>query len=183
MLGVVVLGERLSFIQTMSFVLAAIGVGVMVGGFGEVPIIALILAITFAIYGLVRKLAHVKPIIGLYVEMLYVAPFAFLFLTYIYNKGESVYLVNVKDDLFLYGAGLITVLPLIWFSAAVKRLKLSVVGIIQYLAPTLQFILAIVLFKEEFTKVHAITFGFIWAGIALFTFDNLNKLRKTSQSR
>jgi chloramphenicol-sensitive protein RarD len=164
--GRVFLGERLSPAQTAAVALAAAGVLILAIAFGEPPWLALGLAGTFATYGLLRKLARVEALPGLFIETVFLFPFALALLLAIgtrFGRGD------LAADLLLVAAGPVTALPLLWFTAAARRLKLSVLGFFQYLSPSCQFLLAIFAFGEHFGPAHYVTFACIWTAIAVFT--------------
>lgn len=180
LLGMLFLKERLRPAQIAAVALAAIGVAVMIGAAGEVPLIALFLGFSFGFYGLIRKLVPVDAISGLSVEAVALTPFALGYILWLGGTG-SFGAIDLATDLLLVAAGLVTLLPLLWFNAAARRLKLSTVGILQYVAPTGQFLLAVLLFGEEFTPAHMVTFGCIWAGLALYTVDALRGSKERGQ--
>lgn len=180
LLGMLFLKERLRPAQIVAVALAAIGVAVMVGVAGHIPWIALFLGFSFGFYGLIRKMVPVDAISGLSIEAMALTPFALGYIFWLGNAG-SFGAIDLATDLLLVAAGLITLLPLLWFNAAAKRLKLSTVGILQYVAPTGQFLLAVLLFGENFTAAHMITFGCIWAGLALYTVDALRRSKRNGQ--
>jgi len=170
LLGRVVLGERLFRVQWMAVVLAAVGVGWMLVGVGVIPWVALGLAATFGSYGLVRKLADVPAIPGLFVETLIVAPPALAWLLWLGVEGAGEFGARGPGfDVLLIAAGLVTATPLILFAQATRRLRLASVGLFQYIVPTMQMLLAVFAFGEVFTPQHAITFGCIWIGLALYS--------------
>ncbi|MEM0981429.1 MAG: EamA family transporter RarD, partial [Cyanobacteria bacterium P01_H01_bin.58] len=140
LLGFIFLKERLHRGQQLAVGLAAIGVGYFVWQFGAVPWIALGLAGTFAFYGLVRKVVAIAPMVGLAVETLLVTPIALMAVSYWGVTGEGTFGLSGFTTLLLIGAGVVTSLPLLWFNNAAKRLRLSTLGICQYLAPSLQLI-------------------------------------------
>lgn len=164
--GRVFLGERLSTPQMAAVVLAAAGVLILAIAFGEPPWLALGLAGTFATYGLLRKLARVEALPGLFVETVFLCPAALALLLVVGTRfGHA----DLTTDLLLMAAGPVTALPLLWFTAAARRLKLSVLGFFQYLSPSGQFLLAVFAFGEHFGPAHYVTFACIWAAIAIFT--------------
>ena len=134
--------------------------------FGEMPWLALGLAGTFATYGLLRKLARVEALPGLFIETLILFPAA---LAVIFIMGTRFGQMDRMTDLLLVLAGPVTALPLLWFTHAARRLKLSVLGFFQYLAPSCQFLLAIFAFGEHFGPAHYVTFACIWVALAIFT--------------
>jgi chloramphenicol-sensitive protein RarD len=172
LLGVVALGERLRRAQWVAVALAGTGVGVLAIATGVVPWVSLMLAATFGLYGLLRKTATVESLVGLFVETALLAPVAagYLALREAHGVG-ALGRGSVPYDALLVASGLVTALPLVWFAAAARRLPLSVLGFFQYVSPTLQFVLAVAVYKERFTPAHVATFGCIWAAVALFSFD------------
>lgn len=172
LLGVVFLGERLTFNQKVSFLLATSGVVFLTVQHGNLPWIALALAFSFGLYGLLRKKAPVDSLAGLTVETLLLLPFAALYLVWLALGERSVFITGPAHLSWLLScSGVLTSVPLIWFAAATKRLRLVTVGLMQYIVPTLHFILAIFVFDETLTATHLTSFAFIWASLALYTFD------------
>jgi len=169
LLGVLFLGERLNLRQGIAVLIAAIGVLVLVIGYGVFPWISLILALSFGSYGLLRKKAGHAATLGLCVETVLIAPVALLFLAA--QGGGTLGQIDGYTDALLLGAGLVTVIPLLMFLQATQRLHLSTVGLIQYLTPTLQFLLAVVVYREPFTDIHQAAFGCIWLALALYSLD------------
>jgi chloramphenicol-sensitive protein RarD len=164
--GRIFLGERLSPPQMLAVALAAAGVLILAVAFGEPPWLALGLAGTFATYGLLRKLARVEALPGLFIETVILFPFALALLLVVGTRfGHS----DLTTDLLLMTAGPVTALPLLWFTAAARRLKLSVLGFLQYVSPSGQFLLAVFVFGEKFGPAHYVTFACIWLAIAIFT--------------
>lgn len=164
--GRVFLAERLSPAQMVAVAIAAAGVLILAIAFGEPPWLALGLAGTFATYGLLRKLARVEALPGLFIETVFLLPAAFALLLVIGTRfGHA----DLTTDLLLMAAGPVTALPLLWFTAAARRLKLSVLGFFQYLSPSCQFLLAVFAFGEHFGPAHYVTFACIWIAIAIFT--------------
>ncbi len=174
LLGRVVLGERLRWPQVAAVALATVGVLNLAVGLGTVPWLALTLAGTFSLYGLVRKLAPVESLTGLAVETGLAAPLALGYLgVAVWGQGQPVLGANTHDTLFLVGSGVATALPLLWFALGARRLRYSTLGIIQYVAPTCQLALAVLVYGEAFTPRHAITFAFIWTAVLLYTVDGV----------
>lgn len=177
LLGVVFLRERLRPYQTMSIVLALAGVLVLAGLVGEVPWIALTLALTFALYTLMRKIMPVDGLVSLTVETLAMMPVALAYLGYLaatrHGTQPSIPLLGL-----LVLSGPVTTLPLLFFGAAARRLRLATMGILQYLTPTLQFLLAVVVFRETFSIAQMVSFLFIWTGIAVYVADSFRAARQ-----
>lgn len=179
LLGVFVIREKINAIQMISFAVAGIGVIYMTVTFGKFPWIALLLALSFGLYGLSKKLIKVDSILGLFLETLFVLPIALLFLAYIGFNGQHHFLTgSLNNDLFLLGSGIATALPLLWFSIGAQKIPLYMVGFLQYIAPTISLILGTLLYKEPFTKDHAITFTCIWLAILVFTISNIQQMIK-----
>ncbi len=179
MLGMIIFKERFNLWQTLALILALCGVLNYLFGFGELPWIALGLASSFSIYGMLRKISEAGPLIGLTMETLILVPVALLLLSWWTLDGSSHFGTMSELDLYFLGCGLITSFPLLWFAAAAKRLRFSTLGLFQYLAPTSQFLLGVFLYKEPFTITHAITFALIWMALVLYSGNSIsNKLRK-----
>jgi chloramphenicol-sensitive protein RarD len=170
-LGVVVLGERLRRLQTLAVLLAGVGVAVLAlaGGVG-LPI-ALTLALSFGCYGLVRKVAPVDAFAGLLIETAWLAPLAMGWLLWLGPQG--VFGRDHGQDALLMASGIVTAVPLLLFAAAAKRMRYATLGLFQYIAPTLQFLQAVLMFGEPLRPAHIFTFACIWAGLALYAFDSL----------
>ncbi|HEX6102745.1 MAG TPA: EamA family transporter RarD [Alphaproteobacteria bacterium] len=178
LLGVAFLGERLNRVQMVAVALAVAGVGYLTWSYGSAPWIALYLAGSFGLYGLVRKTAPVDALGGLFIETLIVLPFALGYLIWLQTTGDAAFRSGgVGFDLLLVLSGPVTALPLLWFSAAARRLNLSTVGFFQYIAPSTQFLLAIFVYGEPFTPAHAVTFPLIWTALAIFTADAVRRQR------
>ena len=172
-LGLAVLGERLTRAQGLAVAIAAAGVGYQTWQLGELPWISLVLASAFGLYGLVRKLAPATPLAGFGLETLTMAPFALGFLWLLSARGEAVMpAATAGMNLLVAASGLLTAAPLVAFASAANRLPLSSLGMFQFLAPTLAFLLAVLLYGEPFTRGHAVSFGSVWIALALFTWDS-----------
>jgi len=172
--GVVLLGERLPPLTRAAVAAAAAGVAWLAFSLGQLPWISLALAFSFGLYGLLRKIAPVGALIGLTVETLLLAPLAGGYLAWTVARGHSGYLAGgpwIKALLLL--AGPVTALPLLCFAGAARRLPLSTMGFLQYLSPTLQFLLAVLAYGERFGRGRAAAFLFIWTAVALFALDSL----------
>jgi chloramphenicol-sensitive protein RarD len=166
LLGRVVLGERLGRAQVVAVLLAAAGVLNLAIAYGEVPWLGLGLAGTFAVYGLLRKIVAVEALPGLFIETVMLFPFAAGALLYFPGSFGR---IDWGTNLLLILAGPVTFLPLLWFTCAARRLKLSVLGFFQFISPSCQFLLAIFAFGEHFGRAHYVTFALIWIAIAIFT--------------
>lgn len=179
LLGVLVLRERLNPRQWLAVAVAAAGVLWLTTQAGRLPWIALLLAASFAGYGLIRKLAVVPSVQGLMVESGLLLVPALLFLAWLSSQGASAFgHADRTTDALLVISGLVTALPLVLFAYGARRIPLSMVGILQYLAPTLQLGLGVLVFHEPFTRMQAIGFGCIWAALLIYALDGLYRTRK-----
>jgi len=178
LLGVVFLREPLSRPQKISVAIATLGVAVLVLSAGRFPWVALVLALSFGTYGLLRKKERIDAVGGLFLETGLVAPLAALWLLHLARSGAGHFGEGPRLTLLLAAAGVITAVPLIWFALGVQRLRLSTIGLLQYLAPSMQFSIAVFLFHEPFTASHGVAFACIWGSLALYTWDTLRALRR-----
>ncbi|NLS14782.1 EamA family transporter RarD [Vibrio sp. SM6] len=180
--GMMFLSERLRAMQWWAVLLAFCGVMVQLIVFGSVPVVAIALAFSFGLYGLLRKKVAIDAQTGLFIETLLMLPAALIYLN-LFASSASASLTNNpwSLNLLLVTAGIVTTLPLLCFTGAATRLKLSTLGFFQYIGPSLMFLLAVLLYGEPFTSDKAITFAFIWGALALFSFDALNQRRKRHQ--
>lgn len=178
-LGYLFLKERLRPLQFVALALGVAAVSVLTVAEGFLPIISIILPVSFGLYGLLRKQAGVGPVVGLTVETMLLLPVCLVLLVWLTGEGRTMFLVGPGwvSGLMLLG-GLATVAPLVWFAAAAKRLPLSTLGLMQYLSPTGQTLLAAVFFGEHFPPLKWAAFGLIWVAIAVFTGDALRQNRR-----
>lgn len=178
LLGVAVLQERLNTRQWCSVALAALGVAWLTWSVGHPPWIALTLAVSFGLYGLIRKQVSVESIPGLGVESLIMFTPALAYLLWCEAKGSGAFgHVGRYEDTLMVLAGVVTAMPLIWFAYGARRIPLSLVGVIQYIGPTMQLLTGVFLFGEAFTHNQLIGFGCIWSALALYAVDGLWRLR------
>lgn len=178
-LGVVLLGERLRPAQVAAVTLAGAGVAYMTLRLGELPWISLALAGSFALYGLLKKRPEAAaPLEGLLGETTLAGVPALGFLVALGAAGEGAFGSNWPDSVLLMAAGAVTAVPLLLFGAAAQRIPLSTVGLLQYLAPSLQFLLGVAAYGETVTADQLIGFGFVWVALAVFTADNLRAARR-----
>jgi len=179
LLGVLVLKERPSRWQILAMVLAAIAVLYSVIRLGSFPWIALALAFTFALYGLLRKLVAVESLVGLSVETALLSPLALGVLFWLGLQGDLALGRVWKQDLLLAGAGVVTALPLIWFTCGTRRLQLSTIGFLQYVAPTCQLLIGVLIYHEPFPRDQQATFGLIWVALLIFSMDSLLRKKRS----
>ncbi|MFC1823818.1 EamA family transporter RarD [Thermodesulfobacteriota bacterium] len=179
LLGVLFLKERLRPLQVLAVVIAASSVCLLTLHYGEFPWIALTLGFSFGFYGLIRKVAPVSPLVGLSIETLILFLPALGYITYLDIIGTGSFLrVSITIDLFLVGSALVTALPLLLFNLAARRLHLSTVGFMQYIAPSCMFLLAVFLFREPFTMAQVWTFILIWLALAFYSVDSVLYYRR-----
>jgi chloramphenicol-sensitive protein RarD len=177
-LGTVFLKERLRRTQILSVLLAFAGVLYLTVSYGEFPWIALLLALSFGFYGLIRKVAPVGALVGLTVETLLLSIPALIYLVYLDSRGiGSIFRVSLKLSLMLMGCALVTAVPLLLFTLGARRLYLSTLGLLQYIAPSCMFILAVFLFREPFSSDQVVTFIFIWTALAIYSSDSVRYYR------
>ncbi len=176
-LGALFLKERLRPLQLTSLVLAATGVMILTIRLGSFPWTALILGVTFGSYGMLRKIVKVDSLPGLTIETLLLAPFALCYLFYAEWQGGGAFLhTTIRLDILLLLAGVVTALPLLFFAAAARRLRLATIGFMQYLTPTIHFLLAVLLYHEPLSGASLISFLFIWTGLVFYSWDASRRL-------
>lgn len=179
LLGRLVLGERLSSLQGIAVGLAALGVGYLTWSFGSLPWVSLALALSFGSYGLVRKQASLPALSGLAVETGVCAPLCLGYLAFGLEPSFGAARTGTPEDLaLLMLGGVMTATPLLLFAVGARRLEYSTLGMVQYIAPTLQLACAALAFGEPFTSAHAVTFACIWAAVGLYGFDALRAWRR-----
>ena len=173
LLGVVFLHERLRTMQWIPIGLAAAGVIYLTVTYGRLPWIALSLAFSFGIYGLVKKLAPLGSLYGLTLETALVFPIAFVYLAFAQSTGAGAFLQNsLLTDILLIGTGVVTSIPLLLFASAVRQIPLTMIGILQYIAPTLQFLIGVFLYHEAFDQSRLIGFSLVWLALIIFWVEN-----------
>ena len=184
-LGVFLLGERLNRAQWISVAIAAAGVLWLTFNYGSFPWIALALACSFGLYGLIRKIAAVPPVRGLGVESVYLFLPALGFLLWSESNGQGGFIASpaaggwgLQAGILLVFGGALTAIPLIAFAEAVRRIPFSVVGLMQYMAPTLQLLCGVLVFGEPFGRDRMIGFALIWVALALFASDGILRSRR-----
>lgn len=181
-LGYIYFKERFSRLQWVALVLATLGIIVQIWVFGTVPIVTLGIVATFTLYGFIRKLIKVESIPGLFIETLWLTPVALIYLFFFTQGSATANLLNNRMvlNLLLMASGLITTIPLLLFNAAALRVRLSTLGLIQYLGPSMSFLLAVFAYNEPMGPDKWVTFAFIWSGLALFILDSILQVRKVA---
>jgi chloramphenicol-sensitive protein RarD len=183
-LGVSVLKERLNRAQWFAVALAAVGVAYLTVLAGRPPWIALVLAVSFGTYGLIRKLVNVSAVPGLATETLLLLPFAAAFLAWSAWQGSGAFgHVGIGLNAMLVALGLVTALPLALFAFGARLIPYSTIGLVQYIGPTLQFLIGVFVFMEPFSRERAVGFVLIWIGLAVYAADGLWRSRKTAALR
>ena len=178
-LGLLFLRERLRRPQILAVVLAAGGVLYLTIAYGEFPWISLTLALSFGLYGLIRKVAPVGALVGLAVETMLLAPPAVIYLIYLNSQGvDTILRVSLKLDLLLIGCAPLTAAPLLFFTLGAKRLYLSTLGLMQYIGPSGMFLLAVFYYNEPFSATQVWTFAMIWAALVIYSTDSVIYYRR-----
>jgi chloramphenicol-sensitive protein RarD len=177
--GVFLMGEQLRKPQITAVALAAVGVTVLTVSGGELPAIALFLGISFTIYGVIRKKVVIGGMPGLFIETLVLFPLAIIYLAYLMSQGQAVFGTEGQAAMaILVFAGPITVIPLLFFALAARRLNLSTVGMMQFIAPTIQFVIGVA-YGEQLTTAHLFCFACIWSAVILFSWDAWRSSRRS----
>jgi chloramphenicol-sensitive protein RarD len=174
-IGMILLGERQNRLQTIAIGIAVVAILIQAAGIGRIPFVALGLALSFGFYGFIRKTAQAGPATGLFAETVVVAPFALAFVAFdIATRGIGVHADPVQM-LLLVLTGPATAIPLLLFTYGVRRLRLTTIGMFQYLAPSIQFLLAITLFGEELNLLRLLSFALIWVSLMVFSWDSFRR--------
>ena len=182
LLGVIVLGERLPAAQWTAVALAAVGVSIMTVATGQVPWVSLVMATSFAGYALVKKKSKLDAMNGLFLETLILVTPTIVYLTYLGQNGQGAFAQgDVSTDFLLVLGGFLTLVPLALFTAAAQRAPLSLIGILQYVGPTLQFLVGKLYFGEELPKSMLLGFGFVWIGVIVFLLSGIKRTRRIDE--
>jgi len=166
--GIIILKEAVSRIQVVSFILAAIGVLYLTVSFGEFPWVSFVLAISFAIYGLLKRTVEIGEMVGLTLETMIVTPVALIMLLAMPNDYSLVHGHLSGTTVLLIGTGIATALPLLLFAYGTKRIPFIMLGFLQYIAPTIMLVIGIFVFDEVFTSAHLVAFSFIWVALIMY---------------
>jgi len=183
-LGMVFLRERLRGLKVLAFLLAILGVLYITLEYGKLPWIALSLATMFSLYGLLKKISRPDPMQALWMETLLLSPLAFGYMLILARAGDGSFLSGgISMTALLLFAGVVTTLPLYWFAEGTRRIELSSVGFLQFIAPSIMMVIGIVLYGEVFTTTHAISFGLIWTGLGLYSISMIKAMKRTLKYR
>ncbi|MCB0833263.1 MAG: EamA family transporter RarD [Bacteroidetes bacterium] len=182
LLGVLFLKEKLRRFQWVAVTIATIGVGYLTLVYGRLPWIALVLAFTFGFYGFAKKLSPLGSLFGLTLETGIVFPVAVVYLSFMDVNGSGAFMhEGPLIDVLLIGAGVVTTIPLLLFASSAKQVPLSIVGLLQYIAPTIQFLIGVFVYGEEFDQAHFIGFSIVWAALILFAIESYHHHRAPAQ--
>jgi chloramphenicol-sensitive protein RarD len=177
LLGVLVLKEKLNIYQYIAFILATIGVLIISISHGKFPWVAVALALSFGVYGLVKKMINVDSSVGLTLETLVLTPVAAIYMFYLFLNGSNSFLSSgIEIDLLLIGAGAATAVPLLYFAKGAQKIPLSLLGFLQYIAPTIMLLLGVFVYNEHFSKIQLLSFTFIWSGLTIFSLSKTKLL-------
>lgn len=180
LLGIIFLRERLSKSQITAFLLAAIGVCILILSYGQIPWVAIGLALSFGIYGLLKKQIVLDATRGLVIETMFILPVAIIYYIYLYFQGNMSFLhVDMKTNLFLIGTGIVTAIPLILFATGAQNIPLYLIGFIQYISPTMTLVLGVIVYHESFGGTELISFSFIWLALLIFSVSTILEVRKS----
>lgn len=176
-LGVLVLSERMARLQVVALILAGVAIGIQFLLLGEIPWLSLALAFSFGTYGLFRKQVSLDGLSGLFVETLLLLPLALIAFSGLNLAELSHFAADTRNTLLLIASGIMTALPLLAFAGAARRLRLATLGFLMYLNPSMQFLIALLVFKEPLSPVQLMTFVLIWLGLALYSFSSWQQTR------
>ena len=180
LLGVIFLKEKLSPAQYASFIIAGVGVLILGLSYGKFPWISVVLALSFGVYGLAKKMIKVDSAVGLTLETMVVTPFALAYMVFLFFNGEhALFSGSVSTDLLLVGAGAATALPLLYFAKGAQKIPLSMLGLLQYIAPTITLLLGVLVYGEHFTKHHLQAFVFIWSALTIYSLSKTKLFANT----
>ena len=182
LIGFVILGERFSKLQWVAIIIVFLGVTYLAVGLGSAPWISLSLALSFSIYGLIKKVINMDAVFALAVETFVLAPFALVYILFLEGSGGGNFGINA-DSLVMMGTGVITAVPLLLFSLGAQRIRLSLIGILQYFAPTIMLLLGVFMYDESFTDIHTVAYILIWSGLAIYTFSRIQEMRRQSAKK
>ncbi|MDQ0167029.1 EamA family transporter RarD [Bacillus horti] len=178
-LGIIFLREKLDLWKNISLLLAIGGVVVIMFQLGGIPWISIVIASSFALYGLVKKLVKVESIASVTLETMFILPIVLFYLFYIGRTGDSSFgHLSLPVTILLIGGGVVTALPLVWFAKGAQQVSLTTLGFLQYINPTLQLLVGVFIFQETFTRTHFMGFSLIWCALLLFSFSQLNLMQR-----
>ena len=175
-IGALIFKEKLSAVQWVSVGLALVGVMIPVIAYGNVPYLAIIIGLSFALYGAMKKTIKAESEVSICMETMSVLPLALAFIVYAQISGYTTFSsLSNAEMLLLAASGAVTSIPLMLFAKGIRKTSITTSGILMYINPTLQLLVGVLIYNEVFTKMNAITFAFVWAAVILFVLDSLNK--------
>lgn len=175
-IGALIFKEKLSAVQWVSVGLALVGVMIPVIAYGNVPYLAIIIGLSFALYGAMKKTIKAESEVSICMETMSVLPLAIVFIAYAQVSGYTDFSsLSTTEMLLLIASGPVTSIPLMLFAKGIRKTSITTSGILMYINPTLQLLVGVLIYNEAFTKMNAITFAFVWAAVILFVLDSLNK--------
>ena len=178
LLGAIILKEELSWALKLSIFIVFIAIGIQIYALGKLPFISIMLPLSFALYGLLRKRLGVRTFEGLFIETMILSPFALIYLIYLSLVSNSEFGLNF-NGIMLFLSGFITIIPLLTFNASTKYLKLSTIGFLQYISPTLSMLIAVFVYNETLDLYKIISFVLIWISLAIAAISNLRRKNVT----
>ena len=177
-IGALIFKEKLSAVQWISVGLALVGVMISVIAYGNVPYLAIIIGLSFALYGAMKKTIKAESEVSICMETMSVLPLALAFIVYAQISGYTTFSsLSNAEMLLLAASGAVTSIPLMLFAKGIRKTSITTSGILMYINPTLQLLVGVLIYNEVFTKMNAITFAFVWAAVILFVLDSLRKHR------
>ena len=175
-IGALIFKEKLSAVQWVSVGLALVGVMISVIAYGNVPYLAIIIGLSFALYGAMKKTIKAESEVSICMETMSVLPLALAFIVYAQLSGYTTFSsLSNAEMLLLAASGAVTSIPLMLFAKGIRKTSITTSGILMYINPTLQLLVGVLIYNEVFTKMNAITFAFVWAAVILFVLDSLRK--------
>ena len=175
-IGALIFKEKLSAVQWISVGLALVGVMISVIAYGNVPYLAIIIGLSFALYGAMKKTIKAESDVSICMETMSVLPLAIVFIAYAQVSGYTDFSsLSTTEMLLLIASGPVTSIPLMLFAKGIRKTSITTSGILMYINPTLQLLVGVLIYNEVFTKMNAITFAFVWAAVILFVLDSLRK--------
>ena len=183
-LGLVFLRERLYRLQGLSVMLAFVGVFSLTLHYGRIPWIAFSLAFSFGTYGLLRKTARAGSMVGLFCETAFLTPAFLIYLVILGVYGSGAFgVIDLHTDVLLSGAGVVTTIPLRLFAHGARMIRYATVGFLQYITPTGQLMVGVFLYEEPFTRIHAVSFGFVWVAILIYSLSSLSLYKRRLEGK
>ena len=173
--------QKLRRLQILALIFASIGVSIQTIQVGAIPWISITIAVTFSLYGVLRKFLPIEALPSITIETIMILPFALLGLFFTSMEGQNIFLPQLSLNIWLVSAGIITSIPLIGYTFAAKRLNLITLGLLQYITPTISFLIGVLIFKEHISNSMLLMFIFIWLGLFFYSLENIYYIKKHSR--